>query len=67
MLMGCKSPVGRDERNHKPKATALPRGMVGRKPEAKVGLDEQESDTRLMSLGKGAIDSEARYTRRQNM
>jgi hypothetical protein len=36
--------------------------MVGRKPEAKVGLDEQESDTRPESLGKGALDSEARYS-----
>jgi len=30
--------------------------------EAKVGLDEQESDTRPMPLGKGAIDSEALYS-----
>jgi len=35
---------------------------VGRKPAAKIGLDEQESDRRLLSLGKGAMDSEARYT-----
>jgi hypothetical protein len=36
--------------------------MVGRKLEAKAGLDEQESDIRPLSPGKGAIDSEARYS-----
>ena len=36
--------------------------MVGRKPQANVGLDEQESDIRPMPLGKGAIDSDARYS-----
>ena len=57
--MGFESPVGRDEPNCKPKATALSRGIVGRKPSANVGPDEQESDTRLSSLGKGAIDPDA--------
>jgi len=62
MLVGLKSPAGRDERNRKPRATAVQRCTVGRKPEANVGLDEQESDTRPISPGKGAIDSEARYS-----
>lgn len=61
-LVGLKSPAGRDERNCKLKSTAIQRCMVGRKLEAKAGLDEQESDTRPISPGKGAIDSEARYS-----
>ena len=32
---GCESPVESDGSNHKPRATAPPRGGVGRKPEAK--------------------------------
>ncbi len=44
MLMGLKSPAGRDERNREPKATATQRCVVGRKPQAKVGLDGQEPD-----------------------
>ena len=35
---------------------------MGRKPETIFGLDEQESDTRPSQLGKGAMDSDARYT-----
>jgi len=35
---------------------------VGRKLEAKVGLDEQEPDRRPVPPGKGAIDSDARYS-----
>ena len=62
MLMGFKSPVGRDERNYKPKATAVQRCIVGRKLKANVGLDEQESDSRPVSLGKEAIDSDAQYS-----
>ena len=34
-VMGCKSPVGRDVRNHESEATAAPRGVVGRKPETR--------------------------------
>jgi len=33
---------------------------VGRKLEAKHGLDEQKPDRRLACLGKGAMDSDAR-------
>ena len=62
MLRGLKSPVGRDERDYKLKATAMQRCIVGRKPEANVGLDEQKSDIRPVSLGKEAIDSDARYS-----
>jgi len=54
--------VGCNVRNHEPKATAVSRGIVGRKPEAKIGLDEQKSDTRPAAPGKEAMDSEARYT-----
>ena len=61
-LVGCKSPAGCDERNCKPKATAVSRGIVGRKPAANVGPDEQESDTRPASLGKGAIYPDALYS-----
>lgn len=35
---------------------------MGRKPEAKHGLDEQKPDIRPACLGKEAIDFEARYS-----
>ena len=35
---------------------------MGRKPAANVGLDEQEPDRRPVSPGKGAMDSDARYS-----
>ena len=54
--------MGRGERNHKPRATAISRGAVGRKPEAKCGLDEQKPDKRPSYPGKEAIDSDARYS-----
>jgi len=37
---------------------------VGRKPEAKVGLDEQKSDKRPASWDKAAIDAEVQYSLR---
>ncbi len=40
-------------------ATAASRGVVGRKPEANVGLDEQESDKRPTPPGKAAVDADA--------
>ena len=61
-LMGCKFPAGRDQRSRQPKATAMLRGIVGRKPEAEVGLDEQESNTRLTCWGKAALDADAQYS-----
>jgi hypothetical protein len=50
-------PVGR---NRQPKATASSRGGVGRKPEAKLGADEQESDRRPVRWGNPAMDGDAR-------
>ena len=50
--MGFESLPDRDGRNCKYKATALSRGIMGRKPSAKVGSDEQELDTRSSFLGK---------------
>jgi hypothetical protein len=51
MLVGLKSPAGRDGWNRKPMATAAWRRVVGRKPEANVGLNEQEPDIRPVSSG----------------
>jgi hypothetical protein len=34
-VMGCKSTVGRDVRNHESEATAASRGVVGMKPETR--------------------------------
>ena len=50
-------PIGR---NRQLKATAPPRGGVGRKPKAKLGVDEQEPDRRPVRWGHPAMDGEAR-------
>ena len=42
--LGGGSPLRAGGRNREPKATASPRGGVGRKLEAKLGADEQEPD-----------------------
>jgi hypothetical protein len=45
--------------NRERKATASPRGGVGRKPEAKFGADEQKSDIRPARWGNPATDGDA--------
>jgi len=52
--------VGLGDGNHEPKATASPRGGVGRKPEAKAGADEQKPDIRPARWGNPAMDGDAR-------
>jgi hypothetical protein len=43
--------VGLGDGNHEPKATASSRGGVGRKPEVKLGADEQKPDIRAGVVG----------------
>jgi hypothetical protein len=60
MMLEVKSSAGLGDGNREPKATASPRGGVGRKPEAKLGADEQKSDRRPARWGNPAMDGEAR-------
>jgi len=55
---------GSDGRNHKPKATAPPRGGVGRKPEAKPRPEGHEPHRRRGGLGESARRDEARAIKR---
>jgi hypothetical protein len=55
---------GPAERNRQLKATASSGGGVGRKPEAKLGADEQEPDIRPARWGNRAMDRDARYSDR---
>jgi len=60
LMLGWKSSAGLDDGNRELKATASPRGGVGRKPEAKLGADEQKSDIRPARWGNPAMDGDAR-------
>ena len=57
---GVRVPCGSDDRNHKPKATASPRGGVGRKPEANPWSEEHEPRRRRGDPGESAQHDEAR-------
>lgn len=57
---GVRVPRGSDDRNHKPKATAPPRGGVGRKPEANPWSEEHEPRRRRGDPGESAQHDEAR-------
>jgi hypothetical protein len=57
---GVQVPCGSDDRNHKPMATASPRGGVGRKPEANSWPEEHEPRTRRGGPGEPAQHGEAR-------
>ena len=57
---GVRVPRGSDDRNHKPKATASPRGGVGRKPKANSWPEEHEPRRRRGDPGESAHRDEAR-------
>jgi hypothetical protein len=57
---GVRVPRGSDDRNHKPKATASPRGGVGRKPEANPWPEGHEPRRRRGGPGETATHVEAR-------
>lgn len=57
---GVKVPRGSDDRNHKPKPTASPRGGVGRKVEANPWPEEHEPRRRRGGPGESALYDEAR-------
>ena len=60
LMLEVKVLCGPGEGNREPKATASPRGGVGRKLEAKFGPDEQEPDRRPARWGNPAMDGDAR-------
>ena len=62
LMLEVKVLCGPGEGNREPKATASPRGGVGRKPEAKFGPDEQEPDTRPARWDNPALDGDFQFS-----